>query len=171
MLVLLIFYWTTLDQFTLCNITRSGKMKVPEWVDLVKTNNRLVFKLCSFLDFNNLVFLGRSLPPMTRIGSTSALPPWPATCTSGSTSCYAILPLVPLIEAKLSCVFCWVIMWATVFSPNGPGLVIIVPLWTTQGENNIFDKKKTCPSVSINELLLQITNLVFFQVTHWCLYC
>ena len=83
---------------------------------------------------------------MTRIGSTSALPPWPATCTSGSTTCYlfcyAFLLIVPLIEAKLSCVFCWVIMWATVFSPNGPGLVIIVPLWTTQGENNIFDLKK-----------------------------
>ena len=127
-------------------------MKVPEWVDLVKTNNRLVFKLCSrcsiFFSFHKMVlFLGRSLLPMTRIGSTSALPPWPATCTSGSTSCYAILPLVPLIEAKLSCVFCWVIMWATVFSPNGPGLVIIVPLWTTQGENNIFDKKKRLAKV------------------------
>ena len=44
---------------------------------------------------------------------------------------------MPLIEAKLSYVFCWVIMWATVLSSNGPGLVRIVPLWTTQEENNI----------------------------------
>ena len=37
------------DQFSLGNI-RSGKMKVPEWVDLVKTNNRFfskLFNLCS----------------------------------------------------------------------------------------------------------------------------
>ena len=32
------------DQFSLGNI-RSGKMKVPEWVDLVKTNNRFFSKL------------------------------------------------------------------------------------------------------------------------------
>ena len=43
---------------------------------------------------------------------------------------------VPLIEAKQSRVFCWVIMWATVFSPNNTGLVKIVPFWATQGENN-----------------------------------
>ena len=39
--------YTTLDQFTLCNIIRSGKMKVQELVDLVKTNDRLIFKVCS----------------------------------------------------------------------------------------------------------------------------
>ena len=44
---------------------------------------------------------------------------------------------VPLIEAKQSRVFCWV-MWATVFSPNGTGLIKIVLFWTTQGENNIL---------------------------------
>ena len=30
---------------TTLNITRSGKIKVPEWFDLVNTNNRLIFKL------------------------------------------------------------------------------------------------------------------------------
>ena len=40
-------------------------MKVPEWVDLVKTNNRLVFKLFMFIFFsfnkNSDFYLGRSL--------------------------------------------------------------------------------------------------------------
>ena len=35
-----------------------------------------------------LLFTGRSLPPMMRIGSTSAQLPWPATCTSGLASFY-----------------------------------------------------------------------------------
>ena len=35
-----------------------------------------------------LLFTGKSLPPMMRIGSTSAQLPWPATCTSGLASFY-----------------------------------------------------------------------------------
>ena len=35
-----------------------------------------------------LLFTGRSLPPMMRIGSTAAQLPWPATCTSGLASFY-----------------------------------------------------------------------------------
>ena len=82
------------DQFSLGNI-RSGKMKVPEWVDLVNTNNRFVLKLFLHLlsslsraQVIELLFTGRSLPPMMRIGSTSAQLPWPATCTSGLASFY-----------------------------------------------------------------------------------
>ena len=74
---------------------RSGKMKVPEWVDLVNTNNRFVLKLFLHLlsslsraQVIELLFTGRSLPPMMRIGSTSAQLPWPATCTSGLASFY-----------------------------------------------------------------------------------
>ena len=70
-------------------------MKVPEWVDLVKTNNRFVLKLflrllssLSRAQVIELLFTGRSLPPMMRIGSTSAQLPWPATCTSGLASFY-----------------------------------------------------------------------------------
>ena len=70
-------------------------MKVPEWVDLVKTNNRFVLKLFLHLlsslsraQVIELLFTGRSLPPMMRIGSTSAQLPWPATCTSGLASFY-----------------------------------------------------------------------------------
>ena len=54
---------------------------------------------------------------------------------------------MPLIEARLNHVFCWVIMWATVISSNGPGLVRIIPLWTTQEENNI--NKSVSASVTI----------------------
>ena len=35
------------------------------------------------VQFVELLFTGRSLPPMMRIGSTFAQLPWPATCTSG----------------------------------------------------------------------------------------
>ena len=31
------------------HLKKSGKMKVPEWVDLVKTNNRFVLKLFLYL--------------------------------------------------------------------------------------------------------------------------
>ena len=41
----------------------------------------------------------------------------------------------PLIEAKHYLVSCWVIMWATKISSNGPGSALNVPLWTTQDEN------------------------------------
>ena len=58
-------------------------MKVPEWVDLVKTNTRWELQSFDLLTFI-LYSPGRSWPPTTRTGSSSAPPPWPGICTSGT---------------------------------------------------------------------------------------
>ena len=82
----------TLSSHLSCNLLRSGKMKVPEWVDLVKTNNRCVVKYGAFFLVYNIYVSGRSWPLMMRIGSMSVLHPWPATCTSGMA--FFIVPCV-----------------------------------------------------------------------------
>ena len=119
-------------------------MKVPEWVDLVKTNNRWIP--------TDIIVSSVFYPKWFSLSKCSSysrkeLAPYDADWFYIRTASMArhmyirfsffwiFLSCAPHIEAGLSFVFCWVIMLATISSSNGPGLIRIVSLWTTQGEN------------------------------------
>ena len=73
-------------------------MKVPEWVDLVKTNNRK-----ELAPYDEDWFYVRTASMARHMYIRCLLNPFPE----------VMVLTPPLIEAKHYLVSCWVIMWAT----------------------------------------------------------
>ena len=68
-----------------------------------------------------LLFTGKSLPPMMRIGSTSAQLPWPATCTSGLASFYTFCAPYRIQKEPWVCLIFFLSLQLFVFSARASG--------------------------------------------------